>query len=173
MTTLYRRLLGPAFSSLPPTLRSLHDVATEWRGTARFRVTRGPGWLRNRLANLAGLPPAGEAELRLRVVAEGERERWIRQFGGLKIESLQWIRGELLVEQFGPWRFGYKVVVEPPALRLVQVRTWGLGVPWPTWLGPRGVGEEVGRDDGCWIAVQALAPLLGVLVRYEGLLVGA
>jgi hypothetical protein len=82
MPSLYRRLLGPAFDLMPPSLRNFHDVQTEWRGSARFKITRGRGWLRNFLANAAGLPAAGEdVPLRLRIVAEGEGERWIREFG--------------------------------------------------------------------------------------------
>src|SRR5438067_2092278 len=78
MPSVYRRLLGPALDSLPPTLRDFHDVETEWRGHARFRITRARGRLRNLVATLGRLPPAGEAvAVRLRVVAEGARERWL------------------------------------------------------------------------------------------------
>src|SRR5947199_5112323 len=102
MSSLYRRLLGPAFDSLPATLRDFHDVETEWHGHARFRVTRGRGWLRNLVAAAGRLPPAGEdVPLRLRLVAEGERERWVRHFGGHRLESVQWAQDGLLVESLG------------------------------------------------------------------------
>ena len=172
MPSLYRRLLGPAFDTLPPTLRQFHDVETEWRGHARFRITRGRGWLRDLAARAGRLPPAGEdVPLRLRLVAEGERERWIRHFGGHKLESVQWAEGGLLVESFGALRLGFRLVVEPPALRLEPARAWLLGLPWPLALAPRGTGVEVGRDDGCAIVVRAEVPLLGLLVQYEGLVV--
>jgi hypothetical protein len=46
-----------------------------------------------------------------------------------------------------------------------------LGVPWPLALAPSGDGEEVGRPDGCAIVARGYAPLLGLPVQYEGLLV--
>jgi hypothetical protein len=93
MPSLYRRLLGAAFDTLPAALQHFHDVETEWRGHARFRITRGKGWLRNLAANLGRLPPVGEnVSMRLHLIAEGERERWIRQFGMHKLESVQWAR---------------------------------------------------------------------------------
>jgi hypothetical protein len=172
MTSLYRRILGPAFDTLPRSLRQFHDVETEWRGRASFRVTRGGGRLGNLVANLGGLPPAGEdVAVRLRVVREGDGERWVRDFGGHRLESVQRMWRGLLVESLGPVTLGFRLVAEPPALRLVPARAWVLGVPWPLALAPRGSGVEVGRDDGCAIVARAEAPLLGLLVRYEGLVV--
>ena len=172
MPSVYRRLLGPALDSLPPTLRDFHDVEAEWRGHARFRITRGRGRLRNLVATLAGLPPAGEGvAVRLRVVPEGPRERWLREFGDHTFESVQWPQDGLLMESLGALRLGFRVTVEPPALRLRPVRAWLLGVPWPLALAPSGEGEEVGRPDGCAVVVRGYAPLLGLLVQYEGLLV--
>ncbi len=172
MPSVYRRLLGPALDALPRTLRDFHDVETEWRGHARFRISRGRGRLRNLVAALGRLPPSGEdVPVRLRVVAEGPRERWLREFGGHKFESVQWPQDGLLMESLGALRLGFRVTVEPPALRLEPVRAWVLGVPWPLALAPTGEGEEVGRADGCAVVVRACAPLLGELVRYEGLLV--
>jgi hypothetical protein len=105
----------------------------------------------------------------LRVVAEGDGERWIREFGGHKFEPLQRARGGLLVESFGAVTLGFRLVVEPPALRLEPARFWFLGLPFPRALAPYGTGVEVGRDDGCAIVATAYAPLLGEIVRYEGL----
>ncbi len=170
MPSPYRTLLGPALDALPPTLRRFHDVTGEWHGTARFRVTRGQGFLRNLAAHLGGLPPAGDdVPVRLRIVAEGDGERWLRDFGGHRLESVQRARGGLLVESFGAVTLGLRLAAEPPALRLVAVRAWLAGVPWPRVLAPAGTGVEVGRDDGCAIVAAAYAPLLGEIVRYEGL----
>jgi Domain of unknown function (DUF4166) len=172
MTPLYRRLLGPAYDSLPPVLREFHDVATEWQGRSSFRITRGPGWLRNLLANVAGFPKAGaNVPVHLRVVAEGDRERWIRHFAGKRMESVQWAWNGLLMEKFGPATLGMRLIVEPPALRLVTERVWVLGVPWLAALAPGGDAIEVGQPDGNAVVVRVSAPLVGLLVQYEGLVV--
>jgi Domain of unknown function (DUF4166) len=170
MTSLYRRILGPAFDTLPPALQQFHDVETEWKGHARFRITRGRGWLRNLAASAGDLPRAGEdVPLKLRVVRERDGERWIREFGGKRMESVQRHWNGLMVETVGTVTLGFQLVAEPPALRLVPVRVWILGVPWFAALGPHVSAVEIGRDDGCAIVVRAEAPLLGLLVQYEGL----
>jgi hypothetical protein len=169
MPSLYRRLLGPSFDTLPASLRDFHDVESEWHGHSLFTVTRAPGLLRGLVANLGGLPRSGQVPMRLTLRAEGPRERWIRHFGSQRLESVQWTENGLLLEQFGSLRFGFRLLVEPPALRLKHERTWVLGVPFPRPLGPMGSGEEIGRQDGCAIVARAFAPLLGQLVQYEGL----
>jgi hypothetical protein len=170
MPGLYRRLLGNAFDALPATLRDFHDVERERHFRAVFRVTRGKGWLCGLLCRLGRLPPAGEqVPLRLRVVPEGNRERWVRDFGGHRFESVQWATEGLLIEALGPMRLGFRVTVDGAALRLETVKAWMLGVRWPLWLAPRGTGIEVGREDGCAIVARGEMPLLGLLVQYEGL----
>jgi hypothetical protein len=170
MASLYRRLLGPAFDTLPPTLRAFHDVETEWRGHATFRITRGAGWLRNLVAAAGRLPRAGDVvPVRLRVVAEGDAERWIRDFGGRRLESVQRAWNGLLVESFGAMTLGFRLTAEPPALRLEPAGAWLLGVPWPRALAPHGSAVEVGREEGFTVVATAYAPWLGLVVRYEGL----
>jgi hypothetical protein len=172
MPSPYRILLGSSLDALPPTLRRFHDVVGEWRGHARFRITRGKGLLRNAVAGAGRLPPAGDdVPLRLRIVAEPDGERWLRDFGGHRLESFQRARDGLLVESFGSVTLGFRLVAEPPALRLEAARAWLLGVPFPRALAPHGTGVEVDRDDGCAIVATAYAPLLGEIVRYEGLVV--
>lgn len=171
MPCLYRRLLGAAFDSLPPTLRDFHDVERERHFEATFRITRGRGWLRGLVCRLGGLPPAGEAvPLRLRVYPDGDAERWERQFGDKRLKSVQRLRDGLMVESFGNgWRLGFRLTVEGAALRLKLEKAWFLGVRWPLLLAPGGEGIEVGEANGCAIVARAVAPLLGMLVQYEGL----
>jgi hypothetical protein len=172
MASLYRRLLGPALDTLPPTLQKFHDVETEWQGHADFKITRGRGWLRGLIAWVGGLPPAGDAvPMELRIVAEGEAERWIRQFGRHRLESVQRAWKGLMVESFGAITLGFRLVIDRDAVRLVPARAWVLGIPWPLWLAPNGTGIEIGKDDGCSIVARAELPLLGLLVQYEGLVV--
>jgi hypothetical protein len=172
MSSLYRRLLGAAFDTLPPTLQNFHDVTTAWSGRADFRITRGRGLLRNFVATMGGLPAAGDdVPMHLRIIKEGDGERWIREFAGRKLVSLQKAADGLLVESFGSITLGFRLVAAPPELQLIPARAWILGMPFPRALAPSGTGIEVGRDDGCAIVARAFAPLLGEIVRYEGLVV--
>jgi len=176
MVSPYREILGSELDQLPPSLRDFHDVETEWTGEADFRVTRGRGWLRNLVAWLGGLPPAGE---RVRVIlhcqAESDRgkrtEVWNRDFSGFKMRSVQWARDGLLMENFGWLILAYRLQVEPPVLRLGVVRAWVGGIPIPLCLAPTGEGVEKGEPDGSLsIRVAAFAPLLGQIVSYAGTL---
>ena len=147
-------------------------METQWHGHADFKITRGRGFLRGLIAWAGGLPPAGAAvPMRLRIVAEGEGERWIREFGTHRLESVQRAWNGLMVESFGAITLGFRLVIEGDALRLVPARAWVLGIPWPLWLAPHGTGIEIGQTDGCSIVARAELPLLGLLVQYEGLVV--
>ena len=104
--SLYRRILGDRFDALPAVLRRFHDAEGGGRARGTFRVERGPGRLRNAVASILGMPRAGtDVPVRLQVVAEGDRERWTRDFDGVRVETVQWARGESLMEAMGRIRF--------------------------------------------------------------------
>ena len=86
-----------------------------------------------------------------------ESERWLREFGGHRLESVQWAEGGLLVESLGLVRLAFRLEVEGPALRLETVKVWVLGIRWPLVLAPRGSGVEIGQEDGCAIVARPSA----------------
>lgn len=146
MPTLYRRILGPAFDQLPPALRQFHDLPEGGRGTGTFRVTRGQGWFRNLLAGAIGLPAQAEqVPVRLQVVVEGDRERWLRDFAGHRVVSLQWEYRGLLIEKMGPVSTAFRLVVEQEALRFEMAGAWLLGIPLPRALSVRVEAITVGQ----------------------------
>jgi Domain of unknown function (DUF4166) len=171
MEPLYRRVLGERFGQLPAVWRRFHEAATGGRGSGTFRVTRGRGWLRNLLADLGGLPRAGDnLPVRLEVRIDGARERWLRNFPDRTLDSLQWTERGLMLEAMGPLRLGFRLAVDGNALRYELVRAWFLGVPLPRFLAPRASALTVARDDVWTVEVALAVPLLGEIVRYEGLL---
>lgn len=178
MPSPYRELLGPEWDRLAAPLRDFHDVETVWEGKAVFRVTRGSGLLRNILAWLGGLPPAGESvPVTLRCTCEKSAGRtveiWDRHFDGFRMRSMQWAEGGRLVEKFGWISLGYRLRVEPSLLRLEVTNAWFAGVPIPLWLAPTGEGLERADPDGrLSIRAVAYAPFLGQIVCYEGILEG-
>jgi hypothetical protein len=91
---LYHRILGERFDALPTVLRRFHDNEGGGRACGTFRVERVPGRLRNAIASILGMPRAGsDVSVRLHVVVEGDRERWVRDFGGHRVVTVQWARG--------------------------------------------------------------------------------
>jgi uncharacterized protein DUF4166 len=144
-------------------------LADGGRASGFLRVTRGKGCLRAVVADLLKLPPAGErVGVELQVVVEGDRERWIRRFDDLRLVSTQRLERGLVVETFGPFRFGYRLTGGPGGLQFDMVRRWFWRVPIGAGLAPLIDGRAWGREDGWWIDVSIRAPLLGFLVRYEG-----
>lgn len=125
--------------------------------------------MRNALASLLGLPAAGQnVSVRVEVKVEGDRERWVRQFEGRRVETVQWLHGGLLMESFGATTFSSSLAIEGPCLRYEFRRAWFAGIPLPRRLAPFVDGRVYAGDGGWRVAIRISAPLLGELVRYEG-----
>jgi hypothetical protein len=169
LANLYRRILGEAFDALPPVLRRFHDQEISSAAGGTFCVIHGKGWLPGRLARLARLPDPGSAvSVRLRVAVQGSRERWIREIGGRRLESVQWEHERLLVEAAGPLRCGYHLDAGPEGMRLRSVRGWFCAVPLPAALAPRIEAVVTAREDAWHVRVRIVLPVLGLLAGYEG-----
>jgi hypothetical protein len=167
--SLYRRVLGSRFDELPEVLRRFHDAPAGARARGVFRVQRGAGRIRNALATVMGFPRAGnELPVELLVVVEGDRERWIREFGGRRMVSIQWAQGSELMERVGAASFSCSLLVEGSRLHYQFQRAWWIGVPLPRFLAPF-VESYVEAGDGGWrVLVRIFMPLLGELVCYQG-----
>jgi hypothetical protein len=167
--TLYRRVLGDQFDKLPPVLKRFHGSPEGGRAHGNFRVTRGPGWLRNALANLLGFPRAGAAvPVRLEVAPEGTSERWYRHFPDRKLSSLQWANGPWLEESFGMGAYRWELLIEGKRLTHEFRQARVAGIPVPRALAPF-VNGWVDADDSGWtVVVHIFFPLLGEIVGYEG-----
>ncbi|MBR0657483.1 SDR family oxidoreductase [Plastoroseomonas arctica] len=170
---LYRRVLGPAFDALPPRVQELHGriAARAWRG--RAQVLRGRGWLARLVASLLGFPPAAEdVPLTVTLTPEDGRERWTRDFGGKRFESVQACGAardqHLIVERFGRIAVSLALVLEGEQLFLVP-RRWSLfGIPMPHSLLPAGRSHETELDGRFVFDVEIAAPLVGLVIAYRG-----
>jgi hypothetical protein len=86
----------------------------------------------------------------------------------MPVETVQWARGDLLMERSGPVCFACALVLDGPRLRYEFHRAWFAGIPIPRRLSP-GVESYVDAGDAGWrVVVRILAPVLGEIVRYEG-----
>ena len=101
--------------------------------------------------------------MHLRVIPEDDSERWVRDFAGHKLVSVQRARDGLMIESIGLLRLGFHLHAEGTALRLELRKVWLLGIRWPLWFAPGGSGVETGLEGGCAILVRATAPLLLVM----------
>jgi hypothetical protein len=166
---LYRRLLGPAFDTLPPRVRELHDLdgVSVWQG--RAKVERGRSLVARMAAWLSSLPPQGDDQaLRVTFAAIGDKEIWARQFGKALFRSVQYERGGLLHERvaFATFVFAATATTNGLSLRLDGFRL--LGIPLPPMLHPAVDTFESERDGRYQFEVEAHLPLFGLLIRYSG-----
>jgi hypothetical protein len=169
---LYERLVGDGWDGLDEPVRRLHLRA---RGSGVFAVRRGEGRLARVVARLMGLPEGGEAvPLLLSVEPHGGGERWRRNFAGREFVTEQGEHaGALMAERTGPFELLFRLSVEGGALAYRQegafLRVRSLGVRLPRLLAPRVEAWERADRGGVRVSVRVTAPLVGLLIRYEGL----
>jgi len=170
---LYRKILGPAFDTLPRQLQALHGSARERRWSGVARVRRGRGFLARAIAAAFGFPAAGEAvPVAVEFSPEPGGERWTRTFGDTTFSSHQSIgtgRDEyLLVERFGMVAVSLALVIEDQRLLLIP-RRWSVGgFPMPAFLLPGGESSEFEQEGGFHFDVTIAMPLVGLIAAYDG-----
>ncbi|HEY0011836.1 MAG TPA: DUF4166 domain-containing protein [Allosphingosinicella sp.] len=168
----YARILGPAFDTLPPAVRALHDIGRHAAAEGQGTVTRG----RNPVTRLVGaamrFPPTGTYPLRVDFAERGGAERWTRDFGGHRFASTLSGSGDRVVERFGPLRFLFDLPAGPQGLSMHLARWTFLGIPLPLAFAPRIRAREWQDEQGRFRFEVAVAlPLAGDIVRYSGWLV--
>src|SRR5215210_7273485 len=79
-SSLYPRIVGPAWANLSEPVRRLHAGALQ--GTGKFTVRHGERGMARLLTRLMGLPAAGvDVPVKLSVTTHKSGERWQRTFG--------------------------------------------------------------------------------------------
>ncbi|NYT43154.1 DUF4166 domain-containing protein [Sphingomonas sp. R-74633] len=169
-TPLYARAMGARFDALPPAVRAMHDFSGDAGAAGEGEVRRGRGlaWL---LGRVMGFPPAGSYPVHVAFAAQGEKERWTRDFGGHVFSSEMSQAGQGVAERFGPLNFAFDLAATDAGLEMVLRRWTAFGVPMPRWLGPRILGREWQEGERFCFEVGVGLPLLGDVVHYTGWLV--
>lgn len=176
---LYQRLLGPAWEELAEPVRWFHSATDKVVGVGLFNVRSGEGLLAGLLRWLLRLPGPGEdVPTRLVIARDSHREIWQRRFGDETFITHQSQYGpDLVAERYRCLEFRFRLNVVARALFFHQagaaIRLGSLVVPLPHWLVPQvaaraGAGADPAR---MWVGVRITAPLVGLLVAYEGTVV--
>jgi Domain of unknown function (DUF4166) len=170
---LYRRLLGTAYDTLPPTLQQMHDLDRHLVAEGRAKVECGKRVFARLIAAAVGLPLAGaDVPVTVDFRRDEAREVWGRSFAGREFFSIQEQgRGRfdrLLCEHFGPATFGLALVVEEGRLQFL-VRRWSLfGFGMPIALAPKCEAYEYEEQGRFRFSVDIGLKWIGRLVRYQG-----
>jgi hypothetical protein len=166
---LYARVMGEDFARLPPAVRALHLVNGDLGASGMAEVVRGKGLIARLLCGLMGFPPsAAEVPVSVWMREEEGVETWRREFGAAAFSSRLSRRGTLLVERFGPLRFGFALRREPDGLSMHFARWWLGPVPMPRALMPRGIAREREADGRFHFDVPVALPLTGPVIHYRG-----
>ena len=174
--SIFQQLLGSAFAALPPVVQQMHSDCAgmrRWAGTADIR--RGTSWAAALVARVMGFPSAGKAvPVTVEVISRAGSERWTRHFGGKQFSSILskgvGKNSYLLVERFGAISVALALLVEGDRLYLVPRRWSCLGIPLPQCLLPAGRSFESSQNGAFLFDIEIAAPLLGLIVAYQGLL---
>lgn len=178
--TLFQALLGPAFDTLPSSVRALHSVRGHGRYAGRASIERGRHPLARLCAAFAGLPPSlQDVPVTVNFETDRQGETWRRDFGGhgmrSRLRACDGGAGErLLGERLGPMQFRFALHADAGAIhwRTVGARLFGL-LPLPVaWFADVRC-REAEADGRYTFLVEASMPLIGRLIRYEGWLAPA
>ena len=174
-SSLYPRLIGPCWLHLADSVRKFLYTAEESRWLGGVRIWQSGSPMVGLLARLLGLPKPGESvPAELLIVPERGGEIWRRKLGDRTLTTMQ--RGGLggmLMEHYGPFEFAFALHAKNGTLHFEQVGVrihLGRFRPVvPGWLSPRvsAVCGDAGADR-TFACVQISAPLIGVLLAYEG-----
>ncbi len=171
----YASILGPAFDTLPPAVRALHDIGRHAAAEGEGTVTRGRSPLARLVAAAMRFPPTGHYPLRVDFAERRGAERWTRNFGGHRFASTLSAAGPgRVAERFGPLSFVFDLPAGPHGLAM-HLRRWTvLGLPLPLFLAPRIQAREWQDEAGRFRFEVAVAlPIAGDVIRYSGWLVPA
>ena len=169
--TLFEQVLGRDFSRLVEPVHALHRMRGDARYAGRVNVMQATHPLARLLAKVTRLPPAmRDAPLQVEFNANAAQETWHRSFDGHVMQSRLHVRRGALREWLGPVRFTFALRVDTDGAVLWRVaRVHALGVlPLPTrWFDAVRCREDADGDRYTF-EIDAVMPVIGRLVRYEG-----
>ncbi|WP_256117587.1 DUF4166 domain-containing protein [Shinella lacus] len=165
---LYRRVIGPAYATLPQPVRAMHDLIGDAGAAGRARVRRGTSLPAGIVCAVMRFPPEGEHDLHVFFEERDGAERWTRDFAGHAFTSELSQKGDRLTERFGPMRFSFDLPSDATGLTMVM-RGWSvLGIPMPLWLAPRSEAREWAEGEDFCFDVPIALPGIGTIVHYSG-----
>jgi hypothetical protein len=177
---LYPRLLGPAWFDLDPVVRQVH--AADQVITATLEIRHGKGLLARIVRAALRVPLSTDGrKTTLHITSDARTERWTRTLGGRSLVTVQRALPDgCLGERIGPLELRFRLDTAAGALAYVQVGAVLILGRWhvrlPRFIAPRVDAREERRDGGdrAHLEVRISAPLVGILMSYEGCLeVGA
>jgi hypothetical protein len=170
-SSLYRRVMGAQFASLPAAVQRFHALTGTHVLEGWVDVEAPDSLAAAWLARALGSPrSAHSGALRFELHAGPAMETWTRHFPARTMHSRMTSSGSRLVEHLGWTRLVFDLVHAGDKLQMQLVSLRFLGIAAPSWLRPRVVAEESGDGSRLHFRVRAVLPVIGVVAGYTGYL---
>jgi hypothetical protein len=167
--SIYRLHLGNDYARLPAEVRAFHDLQGRYRLRGEVDVI-GAATVWGKLLSLIMRFPASSPRqpFEFHLHAKDGKEVWQRKFPARAMASQMSLRGDFLVESFGPMQCRFilrvdeeRLIMEPRGIRY-------FGLPLPALLLPRINASEHGADGKLYFDVSARWPGKHLMVAYQG-----
>ena len=170
--SLYRRLLGPAFDTMPAALRELHDQSASAVFAGEAEVIAAENIIARLIARISGLPVRSyRCPVTVRIDVDADGETWHRDFGGHRFHSRMHDDAGSLIERLGPHTIRFRLHADADGLSMQPIAWRTLGIPLPRLLWPMISASEVAIDGRFHFDVATAFPIIGRVVHYRGWLV--
>ncbi|MBI3897611.1 MAG: DUF4166 domain-containing protein [Gammaproteobacteria bacterium] len=175
--TVVTRWFGPQFDRLHPLLQDLHRHGGTLRGIVTIDLGRGvAGWIGRRLANRLGIPAdVSKRGFEVDIRHTADALHWNRRFdNGDRVSTVFY--------PVGTWPSGHWIERTGKLHMTLTVDVINGGWHWralgfdlgglrlPIWLFPRSRAYKQIKDGKYFFSVAFVVPVLGTVLRYEGLL---
>lgn len=171
--SLYERVMGAAFHTLPPALQAMHRPSRDAGAVGEAEVTGSRNAVGRAVAAIMRFPPPGRHALHVGFEVRRGTERWTRSFGDRSFASTLGAAHGRLVERFGPLRFRFDLVADGAGLSMRMLGWSAFGIPMPLIVAPRITAREWEDAGRFRFDVSIALPLVGPVVRYRGWLTSA
>lgn len=167
--SIYREHMGGAYAKLAKEIQDFHALQGSYRLRGEVDVVGAEtiwGKLLSLLMRFPASSPKQPFEFHLRT--ENGKEIWQRSFPTRTMTSTMSLKGEFLVESFGPMQCRFvlresdgELIMEPRGIRY-------LGILMPAFLLPRISASERGGEGKLFFDVSARWPGRHLTVAYRG-----
>lgn len=169
-TSVYKKILGTEFEKLSTILQLSHGNVSHVKATGVIDVEYGKNIFVGILNKLSKMPPKGNNQkIKLRIERTEEKEIWERYFTKQTFSTDQFAKNGSLHERSGLMTLTFKMFVKEGGLYVVQESTLFAGIPLPKFMGVHATATSVEEGNGWRISVEVRSPVLGLMLRYSGL----
>ncbi len=168
--SVYKKILGDEFTKLTPILRLSHGDANSIKATGIINVGYGKNIFVGVLNKLSKMPPKGnDQHIILTIERSEDMETWKRYFTKQIFSTDQFAKNGSLHERSGLMTLTFNMSVKNGSLYIVQEKTLFAGIPLPKFMGVHATATSIEEGNGWRVSVEVRSPLLGLMLRYSGL----